>query len=223
MNPLQDYKDRRKSEIRQLDTDAMYEIPKGITVKQFLTGSFVFLVVCGMIYAFYLSIMYPPPYTQWYKTSRTAYMTAAENHEVKLHLLRSFNATGTVLSIDRSTDSWAEIAPYDVAIAWGEYLDPKTHAKLEPRQADRNLYWVTPAQEKTMEIIKSTANLHMIPANALVLEQIKNLKTGDLVHISGALVDIKLRNEEWKTSKSNVDIGYGSGEIIFVVSIRVAK
>ena len=69
------------------------------------------------------------------------------------------------------------------------------------------------------EIEKQTANIHLIPANDGVLAQIRKIRPGMLVRMSGYLVQARDPGGGlWKSSMSRVDTGGGAFEVFLVQS-----
>lgn len=206
----------------ELSRDSRIEVdpPRGMTVKEFL--KYAIIATCAVVVGsvFFHEVFVPKPFTQWYQPRKSQYLTSAEDHEVKLWPVGAFRKSGTVLAKARVNDEWGDVSPYDVAIAWGNYLNPETHKALEPRLKDRCLYWVTPTPKDTLKIITSTANIHLIPANQFVLESIKAIQPGELIHIEGTTVDVQRENNSWRSSRSEFDTGFNSGEIVFVRNIK---
>lgn len=206
----------------ELSRDSRIEVdpPRGMTVKEFL--KYVIIATCAVVIGavFFHEVFVPKPFIQWYQPLKSQYLTSAEAHEVKLWPVGAFRKSGTVLAKSRVNDEWGDVSPYDIAIAWGDYLTPETHKALEPRLKDRCLYWVTPTPKDTLKIITSTANIHLIPANQFVLESIKAIQPGELIHIEGTTVDVQRENNRWRSSRSEFDTGFNSGEIVFVRNIK---
>ncbi len=65
--------------------------------------------------------------------------------------------------------------------------------------------------------------MHLIPANESVKSTIKKIRQGDLVEISGSLVNVISNNGDWRWSSSLTrnDTGNGACELIWVKSLRI--
>ncbi len=115
-------------------------------------------------------------------------------------------------------DDGASLAPEDLALGWGRMSDSAVLAHIEISQSRRFYYWRAanyPIPRR--EIETSSANMHMIPADDDVRRQLQQLRTGQLVHIEGFLVDARRPDGwRWKTSLSRNDIGASACELVFV-------
>ena len=69
-------------------------------------------------------------------------------------------------------------------------------------------------------ITKNSLNMHIIPSNDVIESFLNEVKIGNVVRISGNLVDVHgPGNWEWKTSVKRDDKGDGSSEIVWVENI----
>ena len=68
-------------------------------------------------------------------------------------------------------------------------------------------------------IIPNSANIHIIPANDEVKRQMSEVKEGNLVRLTGFLVDISDGETYLKTSLERGDTGAGACEILYVQAI----
>jgi hypothetical protein len=130
-----------------------------------------------------------------------------------------FELTARVLS--RKDYSWgadADLVPMDLALGWGRMSDSKVLADIDISQSSRFYYWRTnkfPIPRR--EIETSSANMHMIPADAGVKSELEQVREGELVHIEGFLVDASRPDGwHWNTSMTRNDTGGGACELIYV-------
>jgi hypothetical protein len=136
-----------------------------------------------------------------------------------------FSTTARLLRTERyRTDAGAEISPIDVAIGWGPMSDSALLGQLKLSQSGRFLHWTSSKQPTvSWEVInRSAANMHVIPADSIVLKKLTNARVGDLVEIEGELVDVK-RNDGWRwnTSMTRDDQGGGACEVIYVTNVVI--
>ncbi|MGZ8252192.1 MAG: hypothetical protein ACXW1P_07095, partial [Methylophilaceae bacterium] len=72
------------------------------------------------------------------------------------------------------------------------------------------------------EIETHSANMHMIPANSLVEKTLKSVRVGQVVSVSGYLVEAKAPDGwHWKSSLTRNDTGNGACELVLVKAISV--
>ena len=117
----------------------------------------------------------------------------------------------------------AEVVPYDLALAWGIMAENKNWEGVEITQENRFCYWSYRNRIRVSndEIIKNSANVHLIPRNRAIYKKIKNLSINETVRITGYLIDIDLNDgRQIKTSLTREDSGAGSCEIIWVEDIQ---
>lgn len=136
-----------------------------------------------------------------------------------------FSTIARLLRTERyRADAGAEISPIDVAIGWGPMSDSTLLDQLKLSQSGRFLFW-TSSKEPTVSwdvINRSAANMHVIPADSIVLTKLANARVGDLIVIEGELVDV-VRNDGWRwnTSMTRDDQGGGACEVIYVTDVVV--
>jgi hypothetical protein len=138
-----------------------------------------------------------------------------------LQPLAGFSVQGRLLAKTRySTDAASSLAPFDFALGWGPMADPAVLEKLSISQSRRQYhwrYWGTPPVPER-EIIRHSANMHLIPANEAVAAQLTTFEPGSLISLTGMLVEAAhpAGNAPWRSSLTRDDSGQGSCEIIYV-------
>jgi hypothetical protein len=145
--------------------------------------------------------------------------------DVTLTTRAHFDITARVLSRkDYSGGADARLIPTDLALGWGRMSDSDVLAKIDISQSGRFYYWhVKEFPIPRREIETSSANMHMIPANEDVKRQLKRVRQGELVHITGFLVDASRADGwRWKTSLTRDDTGAGACELIYVERVDTA-
>ena len=69
------------------------------------------------------------------------------------------------------------------------------------------------------EIIRSSANMHMIPADDAVAAALRRIERGDRVRIDGWLVQVEGEDWRWRSSLTRDDSGGGACELVYACSI----
>lgn len=144
-------------------------------------------------------------------------------NEYTLKPLHGFSVDATVMSRhDYSEDREADLAPIDLALAWGKMRDDRIIKALNIQQRNRWYHWQWFGKEPlpSSEIISSSANMHMIPSNFAVLQTLQGIQAGDDVRIDGWLVEA--RGEDgwvWRSSTTRGDTGQGGCEVIYVCAV----
>ncbi|GAA5525408.1 hypothetical protein Maes01_01977 [Microbulbifer aestuariivivens] len=121
-------------------------------------------------------------------------------------------------------DREADLSPVDLALGWGNMSDESVLEKIKISQTGRFYRWKVdslPIPRREIEI--HSANMHLIPANESVKSKIDKVRKGDIIEISGSLVNVKSSNDNWywKSSKTRNDTGAGACELIFVKKLDI--
>ena len=121
-----------------------------------------------------------------------------------------------------SGDPMGEIAPYDLAVAWGRMSDTAIIDQFDFRQSYRYFYWNyygSPPPLPVPEIKSHAVNMHLIPSSDSVLSAIRGLRKGSLVEMTGYLVEATSSNDPQhpiKSSLTRADSGPGACEVMWV-------
>lgn len=124
------------------------------------------------------------------------------------------------------TGDLGTLVPLDLALAWGPVSNPDWIRHLRVKQSERLYRWsYPPGTSLTVdEITTGSANMHMMPANDGVRASLTRVRKGDLVRISGYLVDVSGPDDfSWKSSTVRTDTGLGSCELILVENIEIVR
>jgi len=140
----------------------------------------------------------------------------------RLVSLASFDIKARVLSRERYRfDRAAELSPIDLALGWGRMSDSAVLDQIKIRQDGRWYYWSTPRFPIPADEISShSANMHMIPGDAHVRDQLLDVREGQVIRLQGQLVQAEGRDHwKWRSSLSRTDTGDGACEVIWVESV----
>jgi hypothetical protein len=134
-----------------------------------------------------------------------------------------YSITARILALERyHFDTLADLIPEDLALGWGPMSDNRILRAVDISQSNRFYYWRAPAASPIDRnaIITHSANTHVIPANALIARQLARLRPGQIVTLSGELVDGVRNDGVWiKTSLVRNDTGAGSCEVLWVTDV----
>lgn len=118
-------------------------------------------------------------------------------------------------------DEQAKFSPIDYAVSWGLFAQPEIARHISVKQYDRYLNWkIAKLPVPAEQAMQMVSNMHIIPANPEIAQQIKQVKRGDLVYLKGDLVEIKDKDLVWKSSLTPTDTGDGACELFRVQSIH---
>jgi len=136
-----------------------------------------------------------------------------------------YDITARILSReDYSYDQLASLVPEDLALGWGLMSDNRLLNLLDISQGARFYSWRphAPLPVGYDEIITHSANTHVIPATSAVKEQLARLRKGQVVHLTGYLVDgVRQDGYHFATSLTRTDTGAGACEVVLVETVEI--
>lgn len=148
-----------------------------------------------------------------------------EIENFKITKVASFSLTAKVLSReDYYFDRGADLSPVDLALGWGKMSDESILEQINISQSGRFYRWrVDSFPIPRRDIETQSANMHLIPANDYVADAIDDVRKGDIIELSGSLVNARSKEDGWywPSSQTRNDTGNGACELIWVESFRV--
>ena len=136
-----------------------------------------------------------------------------------------YDITARILSReDYRFDSLAYLIPEDLALGWGPMSDNHVLAAFDISQGARFYTWRPrgPLPIARDDVISHSANTHVIPADERIRSELGRLRVGQVVHLSGTLVDAVRDDGAWlRTSLTRTDTGAGSCEVMLVETVKV--
>jgi hypothetical protein len=145
--------------------------------------------------------------------------------EYELKPLAHFALDARVLH--RKIYRWDQRAPLvfvDLALGWGPMSDQSVLDQVAITQSMR-FYWFAytlPGPLPKEEIISHSTNVHVIPATPAIAARCKSLRSGELVHLSGDLVEANAPGRApWRSSLSRTDTGNGACELMWVNELSI--
>src|ERR1700721_1753748 len=113
-------------------------------------------------------------------------------------------------------DRLSDLVPEDLALGWGPMSDNRVLGAFEITQGARFYSW-RPLKQLPIprrDVIEHSANTHVIPSDSSVRSQLARLRVGQVVHLTGLLVD-GVRNDgaSVRTSLTRSDTGAGACEV----------
>lgn len=117
----------------------------------------------------------------------------------------------------------ADLSPVDFALGWGRMSDQRILDKFTISQSNRFYFWR--AKELPIprnEVISSSANMHMIPANSRVKKLLSEVHKGHVIKLKGYLVNVDAPDGwRWRSSLTRNDSGNGACELVWVEDIEI--
>lgn len=154
--------------------------------------------------------------------------TAPVQHgDYTLTPLADFEVEARVLArADYHLDELSALVPTDLALGWGRMSDSAVLAQLRISQSARFYHygWRGTPPIPAVEIGRSSANMHFIPADAGVAGQLARIREGQVVRLGGQLVDVA-RADGWhaRSSLTRADSGAGACEIVLLREVWVER
>ena len=152
-----------------------------------------------------------------------ASMAPFQLENASLRPLAGFSIEARVLSReDYGFGREAEYSPTDLALGWGRMADDVVLSKLDISQSSRwyHYRWRGDPPIPSQEIMVSSANMHMIPADKAVASALHEVRSGQRVRIDGWLVQVDAKDGwHWRSSLARIDTGDGACEVVYVCSI----
>ncbi len=189
-------------------------------------GAIVFLVavIFGWSYL-HRPLTYPPGVLLPDDPLQTATSAGPDRHgDVQLTPLADFQIDARVLHRKVYHDNQADLVPVDLALGWGAMSDQSVLDRISISQSMRCYFYEykLPPPIPKEEIIAHSTNLHVIPATSEIASRCESLRTGELVHLSGELVEAKRPDgATWRSSLSRTDTGNGACELMLVNEVTV--
>jgi len=144
-----------------------------------------------------------------------------------LQALAHFELDARVLSAERyRTGRESELSPLDLALGWGPMSSNAAIDALSIWQSGRFYQYSWSSSQdlplKPGDIISHSANMHMIPLDSVTRETLLEARRGNLVHLTGWLVEAKARDGwRWRSSLSRGDTGGGACEVVLVEALSL--
>jgi hypothetical protein len=117
-----------------------------------------------------------------------------------------------------------ELSPLDLALAWGRMAERRVYETLDVSQSGRwyHYSWQRDPPLPEAEMRKSSANMHMIPADDAVRRVLERARPGSMLRLKGLLVEVtNAKGLRWRSSLSREDSGAGACELVYVQAARI--
>jgi hypothetical protein len=136
--------------------------------------------------------------------------------------LQAFSLEARVLSAERYRfDRQADLSPIDLALGWGPMSDSAVLSEIQISQSGRFYFWhVDHFPVPRREIETNSANMHMIPATPDIERALKSVRPGQLVKLTGYLVEARAADGwSWRSSLTREDTGPGACELVWLTDL----
>ena len=186
------------------------------------------ILAIALVYLFYPEtvITYPPGVTAPSPPKQTS-LTINKKWtvgEYTIEALAKYDVKARVLSRDNySLGKESDLSPFDLALGWGPMSDQSVIDKIDISQRDRWYFWQTDNMPiPRNEIIRNSANTHIIPKDEEVKDEFDKVYKGSLIEMKGYLVKVTTaKGWHWVSSLRRDDTGGGSCELLWVEDLKV--
>jgi hypothetical protein len=147
-----------------------------------------------------------------------------EKGEYKITPLADFHLKARVLSLEwYHMDRESDLAPVDFALGWQEMSDQANLDRIDISQGNRWYHWSTDHYPIPRKLIETeSANMHIIPADEKIEDDLDRVVKGNIIELNGYLVFIKAKDGwNWKSSLTRNDTGGGACEVIWVKNFKI--
>jgi hypothetical protein len=139
--------------------------------------------------------------------------------------LARYHIEALVISTERYWfDNGAKLSPIDFAVGWGPMSDESIVDQFTFSQGHRwfwyKHYGAKPSPLPQDDLNSHAANMHLVPADPQVEQQLKSVGARDVVDMSGYLVEITGPGQfKWRSSLTRTDTGSGACELMWVQEV----
>lgn len=122
-----------------------------------------------------------------------------------------------------SFDAGSALSPTDFALGWRGMSDSAVIAQLDIEQSARffSYRWRNEPPLPPADIVRSSANVHLIPADAGVKRSLDRVRVGTIVTLRGQLVEAtRVDGWRWVSSLTREDTGAGACELMLVREVE---
>lgn len=117
----------------------------------------------------------------------------------------------------------SDLSPIDLALGWGRMSDESILESFSISQSGRWYNWRSRELPiSAREVSNHSANMHIIPATDELKNRLKRLKRGEIIQLTGKLVNVQADDGwHWRSSLKRTDRGSGACELFYVESLTV--
>jgi len=115
------------------------------------------------------------------------------------------------------------IAPFDLALGWGDMSDSAVLAHISVEQSGRwyQYYYDGNCPISQSSIAVQSANVHCLPADSTVRRGLGKLRVNSFVDLRGFLVEVQKEgaDQPWRSSLVRDDEGAGACEVFWITDV----
>ena len=118
----------------------------------------------------------------------------------------------------------SDVSKFDLALGWGAMSDQWVLDQLTFSQRGRWYFFKSdgPPPMAPSLMLNNSGNFHTVAEDPALLDTIKRLRPGHLIHLRGELVRVNASDGwQWQSSLSRTDRGNGSCELVWIDAIEI--
>lgn len=195
-------------------------------MKKSIIAIFILAVICGYVFWPEKVITHPPGITAPGQPVQTNIVEAKvwQKDEFTIKALAEYKIKARVLSRNNfSIGKETKLSPVDLALGWGPMSDQSIMDQIKVTQSNRWYHWEAnslPIQFNQISL--NSANVHIIPNDETVKNELDKVYKGSLVELKGYLVEVRGKDGwYWKSSLRRDDTGGGSCELFLVEELEI--
>lgn len=166
---------------------------------------------------------YPPGVLVYDEPSQIA-ASSGTFWEVKGYTIKplaDYRIRGRVLMTERYfLGRESDLSPVDFTLGWRRMSDQTVLNGISFTRQHRAYCYRPKASDfpiPAAEVNASSANMHLIPANAEIERALRSVGEGDIIELRGYLVDVTAADGwHWRSSLTRTDYGDGACELMWV-------
>lgn len=115
-----------------------------------------------------------------------------------------------------------KLSPTDLVLAWGDLALRENYEQITVSQKSRWYFYEYPLTMKLKNLSLLSSNVHIIPAPTCVGAELKKVRAGDIIDVSGYLVNVgEGDGPEWASSLKRNDTGAGACEVFYLMELTI--
>lgn len=147
-----------------------------------------------------------------------------QKEDFTVKALAEYKIKARVLSRNNfSVGRESKLSPVDLALGWGPMSDQSVIDQIEFSQSNRWYHWKAEKFPIPREQISlNSANVHIIPNDEVIEEELDKVYKGSLIEMRGYLVEVNADDGwHWKSSLRRDDTAGGSCELFWVEELTI--
>lgn len=150
-----------------------------------------------------------------------ASVSQLDDGDYKFQVINSYEVDARVLAASNFYfDGMSGFSPLAVVVGWDNMSDEGFINAIDFSISDRRVDWETSVSViNSEEVVRNTQLLHLIPSNGQIKRQAEKIRVGDILTMSGYIVNVKSKNGlSWKTNSKAVK---RTGKLFYIEYLEI--